>query len=104
MLRSAMVGMGSIPGPSHINSNMDQSLASHKAGGGGYSDHEADALRVRAQLEKCAKLVQVAEGAAGPFQRLIVLESDFREIGLCEWMPPSLDSYDASEWLNDLCR
>jgi hypothetical protein len=69
------------------------------AWGGIYMDTEAATARTRRKLEKCSELVKLAERRASRSPRLIVMDADFSEIRLSEFLPSSLDPIKAKEWI-----
>lgn len=74
--------------------------------GGAYGDAAAASARVAAQLQRCAELIETYEAYAAADllppapARLIVIESDLREGGICRWLSQPLGDRDsAAEWL-----
>ena len=73
--------------------------------GGVYTDGEAAAREVARQFAQCGDLIAAAEASAGrvpgPPARLIVAESGFRGISVCEWLTqPLRDKRAAQGWLD----
>lgn len=71
-------------------------------------DHERASARVRAMFERCAELIQASEKPAYPFPqpptRLIVMESDFRGVSICQWLDAPVggsENEEGLQWLND---
>jgi hypothetical protein len=71
------------------------------AWGGAYMDRVAATFETREKLDKCSKLVELAERATNSMPRLLVIEAQFTEIQLCEWLPSLWDTYGARRWLDD---
>lgn len=67
-------------------------------------DREAQAASLSNQFERCAELIGAITDPGwdgrGQRGRLIVLESSFRGIGVCEWLDePMPDEGAATAWL-----
>ena len=71
------------------------------AWGGVYMDSDAVTAITREKLEKCSELVKLAERSVSPRQRLIVMDADFSEIMLCEYLPASFDTIQAKDWIEE---
>ena len=74
--------------------------------GGGYMDAVKCAAGVRRQFTQCADLIAASEASAERLPespaRLIVAESTFRAVGVCEWLDRPLgEDRAAAEWLRE---
>jgi len=62
------------------------------AWGGIYMDSKVATAATRDALRKCSQLASLIEDVADSGRRLLVMDGDFNEIRLCEWLPTSWDT------------
>jgi hypothetical protein len=66
--------------------------------GGVYMDRDIATTKTKALLKKCSRVAKLAEHSS-LIGRLLVMESEFSEVMLCEWLPPRLGGSASKAWL-----